>query len=174
MRGSKFPADMHNTIWCPIYIPSFMKIGSVVSEEVRWQDFGTDGRTDGLSDCTPRPTFAFSDAGKNVFNMCLKKWKIFEYLFPKIQQGKKIFVTVLKVTQILGFVLIGVNLSMLTERQRRPQTAIELTAPDTLYQIKYKPNPQEVEQHVTHGIMCLIFIVINVHWSIIPPSSFPF
>ena len=59
--------------------------------------------------------------------------------------------------------MIGVNLSMLTERQRRPQTAIELTAPDTLYQIKYKPNPQEVEQHVAHGIMCLIFIVINVH-----------
>ena len=63
MRGSKFPADMHN------YIPSFMIIGSVVSEELRWQDFGmdgrTDGRTDGQSDCTPRPAFAFGDAGKN-------------------------------------------------------------------------------------------------------------
>ena len=35
--GWKFPADMHNTIWCPIYIPSFMKIRSVVSEELRWQ-----------------------------------------------------------------------------------------------------------------------------------------
>ena len=64
MRGSKFPADMHNFIWCPIYIPSFMIIGSVVSEELRWQDFGTDGRTDGRSDCTPRPAFAFGDAGK--------------------------------------------------------------------------------------------------------------
>ena len=62
MRGSKFPADMHNTIWCPIYIvlPSFMITGSVVSEELRWQDFGTDGE----SDCTPRPAFAFDDAGK--------------------------------------------------------------------------------------------------------------
>ena len=64
MRGSKFPADMHNYIWCPIYIPRFMIIGSVVSEELRWQDFGTDGRTDGRSDCTPRPAFAFGDAGK--------------------------------------------------------------------------------------------------------------
>ena len=50
MRGSKFPADMHNYIWCPIYIPSFMIIGSVVSEELRWQDFGADGRTDTRTD----------------------------------------------------------------------------------------------------------------------------
>ena len=70
MRGSKFPADMHNYILCPIYIPSFMIIGSVVSEELRWQDFGTDGQTDrqtdGRSDCTPRPAFAIGDAGKKV------------------------------------------------------------------------------------------------------------
>ena len=69
MRGSKFPADMYNYLWCPIYIPSFMKIGSVVSEELLWQDFGTDGRTDGRSDCTPRPAFAFGDAGKNTFRI---------------------------------------------------------------------------------------------------------
>ena len=50
MRGSKFPADMHNIIWCPIYIPSYMIIGSVVSEELRWQDFGTDGQTDRRTD----------------------------------------------------------------------------------------------------------------------------
>ena len=25
----------------------------------------TDGQTDGRSDCTPRPAFAFGDAGKN-------------------------------------------------------------------------------------------------------------
>ena len=37
MRGSEFPADMHNTIRCPLYIPSFMKIESVVSEQLRWQ-----------------------------------------------------------------------------------------------------------------------------------------
>ena len=49
MRGSKFPADMHNYIWCPIYKPSIMIIGSVVSEELRWQDFGTDGQTDGVT-----------------------------------------------------------------------------------------------------------------------------
>ena len=70
IRGSKFLADMHNYIWCPIYIPSFMIIGSVVSEELQWQDFGmarqTDGRTDGGSDCTPRPAFAFGDAGNNM------------------------------------------------------------------------------------------------------------
>ena len=89
MRGSKFPADMHNYIWCPIYIPSFMIIGSVVSEELRWQDFGTDGRTDGRtdrrtdgrtdgrSDCTPRPAFAFGDAGKNPsILICQKKMMI--------------------------------------------------------------------------------------------------
>ena len=64
MRGSKFPADMHNYIWCPIYMQSFMIIGSVVSEELRWQGFGMNGRTDGRSDCTPRPAFAFGDAGK--------------------------------------------------------------------------------------------------------------
>ena len=73
MRGSKFSANMHNYIWCPIYIPSFMIIGSVVSEELQWQDFGTDGqtdgRTDGRSDCTPRPAFAFGDAGKNCNGM---------------------------------------------------------------------------------------------------------
>ena len=69
MRGSKFPADMHNYIWCPIYIESFMIIGSVVSEELRWQDFGTDRRTDGRSDCTPRPAFAFGDAGINDWRL---------------------------------------------------------------------------------------------------------
>ena len=26
----------------------------------------TDGRTDGRSHCTPRPAFAFGDAGKNM------------------------------------------------------------------------------------------------------------
>ena len=88
MRGSKFPADMHNFIWCPIYIPSFMIIGSVVSEELRWQDFGTDGgtdgrtdrrtdgRTDGRSDCTPRPAFAFGDAGNNEKEDKRPRWLI--------------------------------------------------------------------------------------------------
>ena len=56
MRGSKFPADMHNYIWCPIYIPSFMIIGSVVSEELRWQDFGTDGVTALLDLLSPLAT----------------------------------------------------------------------------------------------------------------------
>ena len=36
-RGSKFPGNMHNYIWCPYYLPSFMKFCSVVSEELRWQ-----------------------------------------------------------------------------------------------------------------------------------------
>ena len=80
MRGSKFPADKHNYISCPIYIPSFMIIGAVVSEELRWQDFGTDGQTDrqtdGWSDCTPRPAFAFGDAGKNVHDTLTGCWVI--------------------------------------------------------------------------------------------------
>ena len=38
-RGSKFPGNIHNYIWCPYYlhVPSFMKFCSVVSEELRWQ-----------------------------------------------------------------------------------------------------------------------------------------
>ena len=69
MRGSKFPDDMHNYIWCPIYIPSYVIIGSVVSEELRLQDFGTDGRTDGRSECTPRPAFAFGDASNKTVKL---------------------------------------------------------------------------------------------------------
>ena len=37
MRRSKLPVNMHNTIWCSIYIPSFMINGSVVSEELQWK-----------------------------------------------------------------------------------------------------------------------------------------
>ena len=36
-RWSKFPGNMHNYIWCPYYLPSFMKFCSVVSEELHWQ-----------------------------------------------------------------------------------------------------------------------------------------
>jgi hypothetical protein len=36
-RGSTFPGNMHNYIWCPYYLPSFMKFCSVVSEELCWQ-----------------------------------------------------------------------------------------------------------------------------------------
>jgi hypothetical protein len=35
MVTSKFPGNMHNYIWCPYYLPSFMKFCSVVSEELR-------------------------------------------------------------------------------------------------------------------------------------------
>ena len=98
MRGSKFPADMHNSIWSPIYIPSFMKIGSVVSEELRWQDFGTDGRTDrrtdgrtdGRSDCTPRPALAFGDTGKNNKN-CQHQTKILWCFLSPFQKMIKKF-----------------------------------------------------------------------------------
>ena len=46
-RGSKLPGNMHNYIWCPYYLPSFMKFCSVVSEELRWQTvWRTDGQTD--------------------------------------------------------------------------------------------------------------------------------
>jgi hypothetical protein len=37
LRGSTFPGNMHNYIWCPYYLPSFMKFCSVVSEELHWQ-----------------------------------------------------------------------------------------------------------------------------------------
>ena len=36
-RGSTFPGNMHNYIWCPYYLPSFMKFCLVVSEELRRQ-----------------------------------------------------------------------------------------------------------------------------------------
>jgi hypothetical protein len=36
-RGSTIPGNMHNYIWCPYYLPSFMKLCSVVSEELCWQ-----------------------------------------------------------------------------------------------------------------------------------------
>jgi hypothetical protein len=36
-RVSKFPGNMHNYIWCPYYLPSFMKFCSVFSEELWWQ-----------------------------------------------------------------------------------------------------------------------------------------
>ena len=77
-RGSIFSADMHNYIWWPIYIPSFMIIGSVVSEELIWQDFGTDRRTDRRSNPTSRPAFAFGDAGKN--------YNVYEIVFYFIVQ----------------------------------------------------------------------------------------
>ena len=34
-------------------------------------DRQTDGQTDGQSDCTPRPAFAFGDAGKNLCKLFL-------------------------------------------------------------------------------------------------------
>ena len=37
LRGSTFPGNVHNYIWCPYYLPSFMKFCSVVSEELCWQ-----------------------------------------------------------------------------------------------------------------------------------------
>jgi hypothetical protein len=36
-RWSTFPGNMHNHIWCPYYLPSFMKFCFVVSEELCWQ-----------------------------------------------------------------------------------------------------------------------------------------
>ena len=35
--GSTIPGKMHNYIWCPYYLPSFMKFCLVVSEELHWQ-----------------------------------------------------------------------------------------------------------------------------------------
>jgi hypothetical protein len=36
-RRSKFPGNLHNYIWCPYYLPRFMKFCLVVSEELHWQ-----------------------------------------------------------------------------------------------------------------------------------------
>jgi hypothetical protein len=35
-RRSTFPGNMHNYIWCPYYLPSFMKFCSLVSEKFCW------------------------------------------------------------------------------------------------------------------------------------------
>ena len=84
MRGSKFSADMHNYVWCPIYIPSFMIIGSVVSEELRWQDFGTDRWTDGRSDCTPRPCNVMrNESFIRVLTFTLKRGDGFAFVLYK-------------------------------------------------------------------------------------------
>jgi hypothetical protein len=40
-RGSKFPGNMHNYMWCPYYLRSFMKLCSVVSEELWGRDIIT-------------------------------------------------------------------------------------------------------------------------------------
>ena len=98
MRGSTFSADMHNYIWCPIYIPSFMIIGSVVSKELRWPDFGTDGQPDGRSDPTPRHAIAFSDAGKEILNkdfqrlilvvLSISRGIFFAFRLPKVLKFK--------------------------------------------------------------------------------------
>ena len=67
-----------------------MIIGSVVSEEDDKILGRTDGWTDGRSDCTPRPAFAFGDAGKNHFVRKVKKkefekgYKVIQTIFQEI------------------------------------------------------------------------------------------
>ena len=66
MRGSKYPADKHHIMYYlhtkfhDNWISSFRRVAMT-----RFLDGQTDGRTDGRNDCTPRPAFAFGDAGKN-------------------------------------------------------------------------------------------------------------
>ena len=42
-----------------------------------WTDRQTDGRADGRSDCTPRPAFAFGDAGKNNMHLAVRRSILF-------------------------------------------------------------------------------------------------
>ena len=42
----------------------------------RFWDGRTDRQTDGQSDCTPRPAFAFGDPGKNVHDTLTGCWVI--------------------------------------------------------------------------------------------------
>ena len=41
---------MHNYIWCPYYLPCFMKFCSVVSEELHWQTVWRTGQMDRQTD----------------------------------------------------------------------------------------------------------------------------
>ena len=45
----------------------------------------TDGRTGGRSDCTPRPAFAFGDAGKNLLQ---NHWANFNQIWYKASLGE--------------------------------------------------------------------------------------
>ena len=51
-----------------------------------------DGRTDGRSDCTPRPAFAFGDAGKNKHQLrkCVEVWIELVLLFQRSSQDKNV------------------------------------------------------------------------------------
>jgi hypothetical protein len=82
VRRAKFPGNLHNYIWCPYYLPSFMKFCSVVSEELRWQlcdgqtDRGTDGRTDRHSKVCfiPWPSPSYRQQRKLKNNTLRQTW----------------------------------------------------------------------------------------------------
>ena len=63
----------------------------------RFWDGRTNGWTDGWSDCTPRPAFAFSDAGKNIWHfsdfscqIAHKLWRFINHDIQKIQADQKV------------------------------------------------------------------------------------
>jgi hypothetical protein len=69
IQAIKFPGNMHNYIWCPYYLPSFMKFCSVVSEELRWQ---TVWRTDEQDKNNMSPHFC----GGRHKNLTLDLYKV--------------------------------------------------------------------------------------------------
>ena len=69
-RGSKFPGNMHNYIWCPYYLPSFMNFCSGVSEELRWQTVWRTDRQD-KNNMSPQQS---GGRHKYYLNTILKEW----------------------------------------------------------------------------------------------------
>jgi hypothetical protein len=63
IQAIKIPGNMHNYIWCPYYLPSFMKFCWVVSEELHWQTvWQTDRWTDGTRTiCLPTKVWGGGD-----------------------------------------------------------------------------------------------------------------
>ena len=79
---------MHNYIWCPYYLPSFMKFCSVVSEELCWQIVW---RTDGEDKNNMSPhiikqsTFSFCISLKKI------KWTVNIFILQTSEKNKSTF-----------------------------------------------------------------------------------
>ena len=63
-----------------------------------------DGRTDGQSDCTPRPAFAFGDAGKNQIST--PKFSIKTPHLPPLSMVE------FKTGQIFLYIILEVNINV--------------------------------------------------------------
>jgi hypothetical protein len=87
LKFTKFPGDiMHNYIWCPYYLPSFMKFCSVISEKLCWQTvWRTDRQTDGQDKNNMSP---HQSGGRRNYPHCLCIWAENMYLLFSLKWAK--------------------------------------------------------------------------------------